>query len=265
MMIQNNTIFYFTGTGNSLQVAEDLNLDLRNPMKLQPISQLTNEDPIHIHTQCIGFVFPVYMLGIPIILGDFLKKLTFKGNTYLFAIATCGGNSGRSFVQINEFLNKKNQNLSAQFTIKMPGNNLLRYGAKPIKEQLSIFEQEKTAIKNIAGIISSHQTTELTKLKPIVNILGFMAYKKLENQYGQTPAYKVTDKCVNCELCKKVCCVNNVQIVDHQPVWGKNCQLCMACIQFCPKEAIEYGNKTTTRARYINPNIKLERLLSNNS
>ena len=35
-----------------------------------------------------------------------------------------------------------------------------------------------------------------------------------------------------------------------KPVWGKDCTHCMACICYCPAEAIEYGKKSLGKPRY---------------
>ena len=35
-----------------------------------------------------------------------------------------------------------------------------------------------------------------------------------------------------------------------KPVWDKNCTHCMACICYCPVEAIEYGKKSVGKPRY---------------
>ena len=47
-----------------------------------------------------------------------------------------------------------------------------------------------------------------------------------------------------------VCPLNNIRLENGKPVWGKNCTHCMACICYCPKEAIEYGQKSKGKPRY---------------
>ena len=46
------------------------------------------------------------------------------------------------------------------------------------------------------------------------------------------------------------CPLNNIRLENGKPVWGKNCTHCMACICYCPKEAIEYGKKSKGKPRY---------------
>ena len=44
--------------------------------------------------------------------------------------------------------------------------------------------------------------------------------------------------------------MNNIRLENGKPVWGKNCTHCMACICYCPKEAIEYGKKSKGKPRH---------------
>ena len=39
-------------------------------------------------------------------------------------------------------------------------------------------------------------------------------------------------------------------MVDNKPEWSKNCIHCTACINKCPRRAIEYGKKTQCKNRY---------------
>jgi epoxyqueuosine reductase QueG len=47
----------------------------------------------------------------------------------------------------------------------------------------------------------------------------------------------------------------NIKMENKQPNWGNQFEQCMACIQWCPAQAIRYGNKTGKRKRYHNPEI----------
>jgi epoxyqueuosine reductase QueG len=47
-----------------------------------------------------------------------------------------------------------------------------------------------------------------------------------------------------------------VKIENKRVVWGGDCEQCMACIQWCPQQAINYADKTKTRKRYHHPKIK---------
>jgi NAD-dependent dihydropyrimidine dehydrogenase PreA subunit len=47
--------------------------------------------------------------------------------------------------------------------------------------------------------------------------------------------------------------MNNIKMVDAKPFWGNNCTHCMACINRCPADAIEYGKGTIGKPRYKGP------------
>ena len=55
---------------------------------------------------------------------------------------------------------------------------------------------------------------------------------------------------IGCSKCVELCPLNNIHLENGKPVWGKNCTHCMACICYCPKEAIEYGKKSRNKPRY---------------
>ncbi|MFR0963056.1 MAG: 4Fe-4S binding protein [Dorea sp.] len=43
-----------------------------------------------------------------------------------------------------------------------------------------------------------------------------------------------------------------IEIQDGKPVWIKeDCYVCMACLNYCPVEAIDYGKYSKGRFRYF--------------
>jgi NAD-dependent dihydropyrimidine dehydrogenase PreA subunit len=44
--------------------------------------------------------------------------------------------------------------------------------------------------------------------------------------------------------------MGNITMQDGKPRWDNNCTQCMACIAYCPKQAIEYGKATKGKTRY---------------
>ena len=68
--------------------------------------------------------------------------------------------------------------------------------------------------------------------------------------FVKTKKFCATEKCISCGKCVKVCPLHDIQLTDGKPAWGKNCTHCMACINYCPTAAIEYGKQTKDRPRY---------------
>ncbi len=65
-----------------------------------------------------------------------------------------------------------------------------------------------------------------------------------------------SDNCNGCKLCEKHCPVGNI-IVQKKPIWNTRCEACLKCINTCPRQAIQYDNKTEGRFRYFNPKVKI--------
>ena len=53
-------------------------------------------------------------------------------------------------------------------------------------------------------------------------------------------AYKITDECISCGVCKEECPVDAISIGDTQYIIDEElCTECAACAGACPTEAIE--------------------------
>jgi Fe-S-cluster-containing hydrogenase component 2 len=48
---------------------------------------------------------------------------------------------------------------------------------------------------------------------------------------------------------------------EGKPAWQHRCYQCMACLQWCPVEAVQYGEATAKRKRYRHPDVKLDDFL----
>jgi NAD-dependent dihydropyrimidine dehydrogenase PreA subunit/flavodoxin len=262
MIINKKTIFYFSGTGNSLQVSKDIALQLEDT-DLISIPMIMNNNEIQIKSECIGIVFPVYMFGLPIIVENFIKKLNINKTTYVFAVATLGGVAGNALKDINDLIENKGAKLNSGFTIKMPGNYIVMYGANSMENQIKAFDKEKIKVQQIAEIVKEKKNCEYEKSKLLIDrILAPVMHRGIYGIHKKDQMFLAKDNCTGCGVCEKICGVKNIKISNGKPSWNNNCEQCMACIQYCPNEAIEYGKKTIGRKRYRNPNISLKEMIN---
>lgn len=203
------------------------------------------------------------MCGIPLIVEEFIKKLNINKSTYVFAVATYGGAAGQSLKQINNLLEDRGRKLNAGFLVKMPGNYIVMYSAKSASSQNKSFENEKIKVKQIIEIVRGKKDYKYENSKLVVDrILAPVMYKKIKEVHKMDKLFWVKDNCTGCGLCKKICGVNNIEMKDGKPTWKNKCEQCVACIQYCPNEAIEYGKKTIGRERYRNPNVSAQDLIN---
>jgi len=252
----NTTIFYFTGTGNSLKVARDLAKELGDAA-IVSIPKVINKE-IDLSAERIGIVYPVYMFGMPLIVSRFIKQLKADKNKYIFAVATYGGKAANTLGQNARELKAEGLELSAGFLVRMPGNYTPLYGALPMDKQEKIFSISGQKIKDIATFIKNKRSGRIEKDALLVRWLFSVIYKFASPKIPFLDKdFWVDEKCNSCGTCVKACPVNNIKLVEGKPVWLRHCEQCFACLHWCPTEAIQYGKKTSDRKRYRNPEVKL--------
>jgi ferredoxin len=245
-----NIIFYFTGTGNSLKIAKMVSDKIGNCAIL---STGSNQGiSINKEYDSIGFIYPVYFWGVPKSVKDFISSMTITNNehAYIYAVASCGGFPGDGLKLLNKFLLEKNIKLNYGKIIKIFSNYIINFDApKDIKGKLAKCD------KKLSQIIESIRHKATNSIGKTNGIVGKFYYKFVETVPEQDKNYNVSDDCIGCGICKEVCPVGNINIVNNRPDFKHHCEQCMACIQFCPKAAINYGDKTQSKKRYANPDI----------
>ncbi|MDQ0150481.1 EFR1 family ferrodoxin [Eubacterium multiforme] len=254
-------IFYFTGTGNSGDIARRIVKE--NNDKIVSISEFIKEgNELNFNLkddEIIGFVYPVYAWAPPKIVREFIRKAKFNNykNNYIFSVATCGNNVGNTMKIIEDELNNKGMKLNSGFSIVMPNNYIILGDVDSKEVQSEKLEKAKISLEEINSVIKKKENG-VFKLKK-----GFMPslLTKVVNPLFQKNAINIskfysTDECISCGICSEVCNLNTIKIVDGRPKWSGECCQCLACINYCPKNAIQYGNKTIKKGRYTNPNFK---------
>ncbi|NMB59030.1 MAG: 4Fe-4S ferredoxin, partial [Chloroflexi bacterium] len=114
------TVFYFTGTGNSLAIARTLadRLDLK-PVN---IASLNHTQAIAPEAGIMGIIAPVYHGTLPLILTRFIDKLSSLESRYIFAVCTYGDHPGLFMEYLRDRLAARGGKLSAGFGLHMPYN-----------------------------------------------------------------------------------------------------------------------------------------------
>lgn len=254
-------IFYFSGTGNSYYAAKKI-AGVQEEKLINIADEMNKKEndfyyPLE-YGEKLGFVFPVYAWALPKMVLEFIKKCEFKSaeKFYTFAICTCGGSVGNTIEKLKMELDKKRIQLNSGFSVVMPDNFVVGMNV-PNKEQAKeILKKSEITLNKINKVIQ-HQKQDFFKVKrgsfyivksEIVSHLFQLFVTKTEKFYA-------TNACIGCGLCEKVCTSNAISL-DGKPVWiKKRCNMCLACINQCPKKAIQYGKKTINRNRYKNPNV----------
>jgi Fe-S-cluster-containing hydrogenase component 2/flavodoxin len=253
------TLYYFSGTGNSLYIARELSKKIKG-CEIKPMAKYINNQNITADSAKIGFIFPLYYYGLPLIVDDFIKKINMDKSEYIFYVMTSGGGSSPDFAtsKIKKNLARKRKKLNAGFRIMMPGNYIKLYN--PDSDELVRMKNIRSIsqMNNIAKIVNNNQI-DIKR-----NVHGFIArtinaWWKSRVLKGDSD-FKVTPACNSCAICEKVCPVNNIKIENGRPVWLHNCQECLSCLHFCPQVAIE-SKKSASKSRYHHAQVTVKDII----
>jgi len=255
----NTTIYYFSGTGNSLKIARDLSEKLSS-CELVPIAKAIKRDIIESSTKKVGFIFPLYWWGLPEIVRDFAKKIDLSNTDYIFAVITCAMSTlGGGLHQLKSIIEKKSKKLDAGFLIPMPANYIPLSDMISEKKQDIVFKKAQKKVEMISEIILTNKKKLEKEIFHFLRPISHRRFIKKVNHFDKK--FNIDDKCNSCGICVKVCPVNNINLHDGQPQWLHKCQSCLACIHFCPQESIQYGTKTLKTQRYHHPEITVKDLM----
>lgn len=245
------TIFYFTGTGNSLAAAKDIAADLEDT-ELIRICRDTLDSDTETASENVGIVTPVYFSGLPAMVKKFIERLQIHSDAYIFAVATYGDSAGMIFSQIKKLLERKGLKLSGVFGVRMPHN--IHPSISPEKRE-EYFKAEKEMAALIARSIKNKAAVS-KKSNAVADILSGITYNLTQKSGNFDKNFTVDDTCIGCGSCVKVCPADNIAMKDGKPQWQHNnkCQLCVACMQWCPKGSIKYGKAKISNYRH--PDVK---------
>lgn len=252
-------IFYFSGTGNSRWVADQLS-KVQNEY-LVSIPEMLEKKMGNFclrKNETVGFVFPIYSWAPPEIVLRFIRQIAFKGYKpkFLFFVCTCGDDIGLAQkVLLKEFA-AKGWECHAGFSVIMPNNYVLLPGFDVDGKELEKrkLEDAVAELKRINELIKKEEHVFSCK-EGSYPFIKTRIINPLFNRFHMSPKhFYATDACIGCKRCEKSCPVGNVIVQEGKPVWGMDCTSCLACYHVCPRQAVHYGKRTKNKGQYFNPN-----------
>ncbi len=254
-------IYYFSGTGNNYILARDL-AQLLPSTEIRPMRFLPEDRDRISAYDLIGFCVPSYYSHVPAAVKSYLEGARFSREQIIFTVIGCGSSRGRSTEELRERIEAGGGVVKNEYLVVSPGNFILSYGAFPkIYERTVLRRSKRKTIRIAREVIDAENTRHLKKALLFSGWMEPAVQKILETFPRRATEYSVSDRCVGCGICAGVCPVGNIRIADNRPVFGTNCQQCMACIQWCPNRAIDYRNIAGSRKRYRHPELSVQELI----
>ncbi|MEB3429982.1 EFR1 family ferrodoxin [Citroniella saccharovorans] len=248
-------ILYFSGTGNSEFLAEELGkiledsiLNLFDFIKENRITDFYSDKPFIL-------IAPTYSWRLPRFISNYLGKCKFSGSSDIYVILNFGDSFGNAEIYLKKDIEKLGLNFRGLYGIKMPENYLMLFDLDNDEKNREIVLKSKDKLNKISEYIKNNEDFPknnsgfIGKFESgLINPLFFKFIVKDKKFY-------YSKKCIKCGLCEKVCVLNNISYENGYPKWNGNCTHCAACICKCPASAIEYGNKTLGKKRYLLKNL----------
>ena len=248
-------VLYFTGTGNSRfaasiisEICEDelvsINSIMRQRIEDPYIAQysFSSDKPFVI-------VCPTHCWRVPRAVEQFIEESRFIGSSKIYFFLTCGSNTGAAEESAKELSSKIGMEFMGLSSAIMPENYLAMFKTPSYDEAQGIIRAAVSKIESCARQISIEKNIRdsnkgnvyLSKINPL-----FYRF------FVKDKAFSTSEDCNQCGLCEKICPAVNISISESGiPKWKGNCIHCMACINSCPKQAIEYGRRSKGKRRYL--------------
>ncbi len=240
-------IFYFSATGNSLEIAQAIGGELYS------IPEVLKSDSFNFSADKIGFIFPCYALGVPKIVEEFLNKVTVKAD-YIFGVMTYGEHAGGGLHHFQQIAIKNKIPLYYCEQIKMIDNFLPFFA---MEKQFANLNKKNIPghKKNIANDINNGKIfcRKINFIKATLSKIIRMLYNFF-NKGKFDKKFIVEEQCNLCGLCAKVCPVENIKVNSHVE-FQHNCITCLACTHRCPQNAIRIKGEKS-KVRFINDSLK---------
>lgn len=251
-------MFYFTATGNSLYVAKQL-----DETRISIAQAVHDEEKVYT-AEKIGVICPVFGHEVPPLVRKFLTSSTFRTD-YFYVILTYGNRHGGAAELTQKLLEDFGIHPSYINVVLMADNFLPGFDMNVQKAlDKNVDGQMKQIIQDI--LIGKQY------IAPVTDADRAAHQEYLDRIAGMpedafSKAYRITDACIGCGICTKVCPKKCLHMEGQKSVWEpEGCMMCMACIHTCPTMAIQMRMpEKNPKARYRNENISICEIVDANN
>lgn len=252
-------ILWFSGTGNSRQVARWLAAEL-GEQRLRELTPELREATILLDSteQRVIWVFPVYSWGVPPYVLGIIRKVALRSPVPVehHLVMTCGDDCGMADRMWRRAVKARGWIDGSAFTVQMPNNYV---GMKGFDVDSAEVETAKLseAPRRVAEVARAIEKAELGRSRVTDVVRGRFPCLKTGVIYPwfvrhaiDPRKFRFTDSCIGCGACARACPLGNITITDGHPRWGDDCAGCLGCYHACPVHAVAWGKATGDKGQY---------------
>jgi flavodoxin/Pyruvate/2-oxoacid:ferredoxin oxidoreductase delta subunit len=252
-------IYYFTGTGNTLLIAEQIADSLRQGGVEVRLQAIEKSRPAGVKPgRTLGFGFPICALATYPFVWEFLKELPPGNGTKAFMFSTLGGAGGGIRGPLKRLLKKKGYQPIGAADFRMPPNIFIIFSDQ--RNQRRIQKGYTRAAAFAEKLLNGKARWRSV---PILGLFTGAIARSLMRFFDWPPHQKLfrmkvdVGKCTGCGQRARLCPTHNIKIEEKLPLYSLKCQYCMRCISFCPAWAIHSSFMPRERANRSVPADKL--------
>ena len=243
-------VLYFTGTGNSKYVAQRIAEGLGDTLLcMNDRIRAGDTSPVETGRRLV-IVTPTYAWRIPRLVRDWLRSTELRGAERIWFVMTCGSEIGNAGKYNRALCGEKGLTCMGTAQIVMPENYIAMFNAPQSDKAREIVAKAEPDIDRAIAAIRESRAFAPTRRNLYDRFMSGPVNPVFYACVVKAKAFAVSDACVGCGRCARRCPTNSITLRGGKPVWGKGCTHCMACICYCPAEAIEYGKKSLGKPRY---------------
>jgi len=244
-------IFYFSGTGNTWWVANELARELKIRGCLVTTYSIETVDGaaaalLATEADLVGIGYPIYGSDLPIPMKRFISELDGLAGKRAFVFCTQWLWSGDGARTGAELLAAKGLAVAWGEHFHMPSNvsvPLLPFAlhhndnaAKQKYLRCSMFRAKRLAECIVNGIPLRRGFTRLAKFAGLLQRIPYRRHVEKRRDELSVDG----ESCIRCGLCVKICPADNLVEAAEGIATKARCVLCLRCYSYCPVEAFLY-------------------------
>jgi ferredoxin len=254
MSFQKLIIFYFSGTGNSLNVAQWMVSVAAKHNVESVIHNIATTDRYNITPvspdSLIIFVSPVHGFNYPPIVLRFIARFPRGLNEVILMDTRAGmlignfnlpGISGATFILSSIILKLKGYTIAGTKSVDLPSNWISLHPGLNESTVKCLHEKNKVKVTDFGDKIFTGKQVYVSIPETIIDTIlaPISVTYYLVGRFFFAKTFYASGDCNNCDLCVQNCPVKAIIKINKRPFWTFRCESCMHCMSFCPKRSIE--------------------------